>query len=86
MIPPSLIPVHFLEADGGSTTKVIACTGIPRPGDLVFPERGSPAVVVQRVAWKAFGGDPPFLVPIVSTREPTGAEKIAAGDFPTDGW
>lgn len=82
------IPVHFHYFDGGQPQRSYRalCTTVPRAGELVFPEKGSPKVIVHAVAYRAetLPGGTATMIPQVFLRELTREECEAIGSIFSD--
>ena len=82
-MPPAsfpVIPVHFFCVVDGHPQRPVraSCASVPRIGEVVFPEKGSPYLVVDLVIYEAqsLPGEGATMIPRVILREPTEEEKI----------
>jgi hypothetical protein len=87
MPPPAFpqVPVLFVYVDGGEIGKTFhaLCSSVPRVGELVVPQAGSPSVIVHAVTYRAqmTPWGIPGMIPQVFLRELTVDEKKHAGSI-----
>jgi hypothetical protein len=75
-----VIPVCVVDCSSGAPAgpRVLTCAAVPRVGDVLYPERGTP-VVVRLVVWEAatVPGASACLRPLLFASEPTTEERVA---------
>jgi hypothetical protein len=79
------IPVLFCYIDHGQVQKKFhaLCSSVPRVGEQVAPQAGSPVVVVHAVIHRAemMPGAIPAMIPQVFLRELTPEEQASLGSI-----